>query len=327
MKPLPGTWLGALIGHLILIPLWTLSPIPMIAAIVMLFCSAPWPFYGLVLIAVFVAISIIPFPYTPACVRLFYNLDIRTYYKTCKLCGPHLGKMGHEKTLFMFHPHGVLATGFVVNGCWGAQFNKLTAKKDLDAPKNTGTVFLIARNLREWAPLFKVLCDLSGRLESATKSNIQRFMKKGRNLAIIPGGFEDATLHEYGKDRTMMSPRKGLIKYALQHGYKVTPIWSFGECETYHTFTPMLKQRLALNKYSIPGVLFFGWWLIPIFPRVDSEVLTYIGEPLQLPTIAEPTEGEIDLWHGKYVQALKDLYNAHKAEAMPGKPDAALEVW
>ena len=96
-----------------------------------------------------------------------------------------------------------------------------------------------------------------------------------------PGGFEDATLHAKGLERTMMRPRKGLIKYALQHGYAVTPVYTFGESDTYYSFTGLLEQRLALNKYSIPGVAFFGWWKCPVFPRLESEILTYVGPPLQ----------------------------------------------
>ena len=84
----------------------------------------------------------------------------------------------------------------------------------------------------------------------------------------------------------------------------MTPIWSFGECRAISYLHADAQAALGIEQILDPGVLFFGWWLIPIFPRVDSEVLTYIGEPLQLPTIEEPTEGEIDLWHGEYVQAL-----------------------
>ena len=47
----------------------------------------------------------------------------------------------------------------------------------------------------------------------------------------------------------------------------------------------------------------------------------------QLPTIPEPTEAEIDTWHDKYLAALRSLYDAHKAEAMPHRPDAQLEIW
>ena len=91
-------------------------------------------------------------------------------------------------------------------------------------------------------PLIQVVCDVSGRLESATRENIISLMRRGRydtharsrshtcthvghslntrahtrrrgrNLAIIPGGFEDATLYARGKHRTAMSNRKGLVK-------------------------------------------------------------------------------------------------------------------
>ena len=37
--------------------------------------------------------------------------------------------------------------------------------------------------LREFVPLFKVLCDVVGRLESASKANIQQLMRSRRSLA------------------------------------------------------------------------------------------------------------------------------------------------
>lgn len=324
LKPLHGTWLGAFVGHGILIPLWTLSPVPMIAAVIALFYGTTAKLCGLATLLFFALISMYRFPYSKWLVQMFYDLDLPRYYRRCEVRGKHLGEVPQEKNLFMFHPHGILAVGFVVNGCWGRHFNSLASKRDLQEER-PGTVFLIARNLREWAPLFKVLCDLSGRLESATRSNIQRLMKQGRNLAIIPGGFEDATLHAFGKHRTMMTPRKGLIKYALQHGYAVTPVYSFGECETYYTFTGFLQQRLALNKWSIPAVLFFGWTLVPLFPRLESEVFTYVGKPLQLPKIPEPSPVEVDEWHAKYLAALRQLFEENKAEA--GRPEARLDIY
>ena len=128
-----------------------------------------------------------------------------------------------------------------------------------------------------------------------------------------------------------MKPRKGLIKYALRHGYAVTPIWTFGESETYWTFTGMLKQRLALNAYSIPGVVFFGEPFFPLFPRHKSVCLTYVGEPLQMPDCGpEPTDAQVDEWHGEYMDALRELYAKHKAEANAegaGRAEATLEIW
>jgi hypothetical protein len=40
-------------------------------------------------------------------------------------------------------------------------------------------------------------------------------------------------------------------------------------------------------------VLFWGEPLVPTFPRIDSQVLTYVGEPLQLPTIDLPTDEQV----------------------------------
>lgn len=105
----------------------------------------------------------------------------------------------------------------------------------------------------------------------------------------------------------------------------LTPIYSFGESETYYTFTPLLRLRLALNGYGLPAVAFFGWPLFPVLPRTDSQVFTYVGAPLQLPSLPEPTAGQVDEWHAKYVAALRELFDASKAEA--GQPDAVLELW
>eukprot|EP00967_Tisochrysis_lutea_P138802 scaffold251081_cov35-Tisochrysis_lutea.AAC.1 len=236
----------------------------------------------------------------------------------------------------MFHPHGILSVGFVCNGVWSREFNDYASEPaqaslrtarpgDAYAEPWQGTAFLIARNLREWSGFFKLLCDISGRLESATKERMTELMRAGRNLAIIPGGFEDATLHVYGKERTAILGRKGLIKYALQHGYAITPIYTFGESETYHTFTGALKPRLAINRYGIPAVAFWGEPLLPPFPKQRAEVISCIGTPLQLPKLEDPTADEVNAWHSRYLAALRALFDAHKAEC--GKPDAQLEIW
>ena len=44
--------------------------------------------------------------------------------------------------------------------------------------------------------------------------------------------------------------RKGLVKYALQHGYALTPIYSFGENESFVTFSGLLPLRLWFNRFQ-----------------------------------------------------------------------------
>ncbi|CAK0905044.1 unnamed protein product [Prorocentrum cordatum] len=71
-------------------------------------------------------------------------------------------------------------------------------------------------------------------------------------------------------------------------------------------------------------VAFVGWRFLPILPRPQARLLTYVGAGIDLPHIPEPTKQDVEKWHGEYVQALVRLFDARKAEA--GWPDAVLEV-
>ena len=81
------------------------------------------------------------FPYSPGLPRLLYDLDMPRYYRKCELRGPGLRLMEKSKTLFMFHPHGILSAGFSVNGCWSKDFNALACEKDLDTQPSSNTLF------------------------------------------------------------------------------------------------------------------------------------------------------------------------------------------
>lgn len=45
--------------------------------------------------------------------------------------------------------------------------------------------------------------------------NMKKLMKRGDNIAILPGGFEEATITSTRECRTFIKNRKGFIKYAL----------------------------------------------------------------------------------------------------------------
>ena len=162
-----------------------------------------------------------------------------------------------------------------------------------------------------------------------------------------------ATLYARGAHRVYILRRKGFVKYALQHGckhsllptwsssllldqqrrrarptthrYKLQPIYTFGEADTYTAFTGLLRLRLWINTLGMPAVLFWGAHFFPLLPRTSSRVLSYVGEPIQMPRIPHPTSEELDTWHGRYVDALVRTFEENKAEA--GYPNATLELW
>lgn len=52
-------------------------------------------------------------------------------------------------------------------------------------------------------------------VQSVDANNLRRHMKEGNTIALLPGGFEEATLTSNTKERVFIKKRKGFIKYSL----------------------------------------------------------------------------------------------------------------
>ena len=149
--------------------------------------------------------------------------------------------------------------------------------------------------------------------ESVGKRNMLKRMKSSANIGLIPGGFEEATIFAHDHHRVFIRNRRGFVKYALQHGYKVHPVYSFGEEKTYYAFPYFLNARLWLNKWKIPAVAFFGF-LLPFLPKPKVDLVTVVGTGIPFPTISNPTPKDVDQYHTKYVEELRNLFDKHKSK-------------
>eukprot|EP00545_Synedropsis_sp_CCMP1620_P012764 CAMPEP_0119028142 /NCGR_PEP_ID=MMETSP1176-20130426/38397_1 /TAXON_ID=265551 /ORGANISM="Synedropsis recta cf, Strain CCMP1620" /LENGTH=156 /DNA_ID=CAMNT_0006984217 /DNA_START=437 /DNA_END=907 /DNA_ORIENTATION=+ len=153
------------------------------------------------------------------------------------------------------------------------------------------------------------------------------YFKNGLDLALPPGGFEEATLTSMTQDRVFIKKRTGFIKLCLQYGVAVRPVYVFGERNLFWNIQGFWKFRLAVNRYGLPMIFPWGHPLMPLMPKTAAKLLIVVGAPLVLPTIAKPTKEEVALWHGKYVAALTKLFNEHKEEAYENGKEVKLEVW
>ncbi len=175
------------------------------------------------------------------------------------------------------------------------------------------------------APLFRVwFVKVLGGLYSATKASTLHFMKRGVSFGLIPGGFHEATICSPSTDRVFLKDRKGFVKYALQHGYALQPVYTFGESDTYSNLQGSWSLRWTLNDWKVPAIVPVGRWWCPLLPRA-CELHTVGGLPLRLPKIDKPTAGDVDEWHGKYVEHLKTHFNKHKKQF--GSGERELEIW
>eukprot|EP00811_Abedinium_folium_P036919 NODE_9583_length_1413_cov_4.399689.p1 GENE.NODE_9583_length_1413_cov_4.399689~~NODE_9583_length_1413_cov_4.399689.p1 ORF type:complete len:319 (-),score=103.26 NODE_9583_length_1413_cov_4.399689:304-1260(-) len=245
--------------------------------------------------------------------RLVQWMDPRSYYAETKLEG-HLTSIEKGRSLLLFHPHGILCGGYSWNGCWSEKMRTHAGRCH----------FFIDPMLRSWNPFFKLVADVHGRLESLKPANVRRCMAAGENVALVPGGFEDATMTKSYEQGVVVRTKLMaiMLRYGLEFGYRVHPVYSFGENELYTTVAAGEALRLKLNNYNLPGVIFCGTPIFPLFPRTDGRIITYVGKPLLLPQIARPTAEDIEHWTCEYEQALLRLFNEFRAEA--GYPDAEL---
>lgn len=215
------------------------------------------------------------------------------------------------KTLLAFHPHGVLCCGWSINGCMGTEL--------LDSEVSwlgTGALFKL--------PVISDMLTWYGGAP-AEKESFVGLMKRGANICVLPGGFEEATIFKHGKHRIYLRKRRGFIKYALQHGYTLQPVYTFGEESTYWTLPGLERIGLWVNKYKIPAVVALGKYFF--MPNDDVSLVTVIGKRMPLPTIASPTRADVQNWHTKYIQAVQELFDKHKAKYAAQGEAAVLEVW
>jgi len=113
-------------------------------------------------------------------------------------------------------------------------------------------------------------------------------------------------------------------RYALQHGYALTPCYCFGEKETYGNLQGWWGPRFWLNGQGLPAIVPFGKWWSPLLPRAERLHIV-VGKALQLPCVASPSDADVAKWHAEYVGSLVALFDRHKASY--GEADAKLEVW
>ncbi|KAL1504353.1 hypothetical protein AB1Y20_010759 [Prymnesium parvum] len=252
------------------------------------------------------------------CRLLTHVLDGRAYFARCELRGA-LEALPPARMLLAAHPHGIFAAGWSWNLFWNFALHERAGRIG----------FLMDANLRLTSPSFRLLCDWYAAptrwAGAATKDVIKRAMAGGESIALLPGGFQEATICKRGADRVYVRKRTGFIKYCLQEGYAIVPAYTFGESDLYSTFNGLMGVRLWLAKRNIPAVAMLGDWRCPLLPYRDVPLVTCIGRPLQLPRIAEPTSADVEEWHAKYIAALQTTFEENKAQA--GRPDAVLELW
>ncbi|XP_077399896.1 2-acylglycerol O-acyltransferase 1 isoform X1 [Vanacampus margaritifer] len=219
--------------------------------------------------------------------------------------------------IFGFHPHGVLVTGAFCNFCTESTgFSSLF-------PGLKSHLLMLPFWFR--VPFFRDYIMCVG-LVSSSKSSLSYLMSRpqGGNVAVIAvGAAREALDARPGALTLQLRQRKGFIKLALRHGAQLVPVFSFGENELFEQIQNPTGSRLrtvqdrlqSIMGISLPlingrGVFQYSFGLMPH----RKAILTVVGKPIQVATIASPSSEDIDTLHKVYLEHLSELFERHKHE-------------
>ena len=217
-----------------------------------------------------------------------------------------------SRTLTTVAPHGILTLGwsYIIS----SNIYRHTQTNWLVAPAMMNLPFI--GDIMRWTRCFS--CDAA---------SMNKFMKAGINIGLIPGGFHEATLYTRGRHRLYLKNRKGFIKYALQYGYSIQPTYVFGEELTFWTLDIFPKSiAFQLNKWHIPTCIFTGKYF-SFMPDWDMDFHVVVGKNIKLPQIASPTKEEVDKYHAVFIAAYQELFDANKEKYAATGKNAVLEIY
>lgn len=212
--------------------------------------------------------------------------------------------------IFVCHPHGIIGVSPMTSfGTDASGFN--TTFPGLK-------VHLLGHNAIFRIPFFREWCLMHGH-GVAGRDTCLYLLRRGHSIALAPGGAKESLESVPGTMRLVLRNRKGFARLGLRTGAALVPVLGFGENELYstvqfekHTWRRRIQERLQ-QRLGFAMPLFYGLSWLPLVPR-RRPVTTLVGPPLWPPeVVADPTAEQVDTFHGQYCQALRELFDKHKA--------------
>lgn len=213
----------------------------------------------------------------------------------------------YKKYIYIFHPHGLFSLSHYLN-----VGTNLTNWKDKDT---NGT----ALNILWWLPFGKELLEITGFVPS-NYNDMKKVLVENHSLSVTLGGVKEMALSEENTMILNIAKRKGIFKMALETGTPIVPILVYGENEIYkinqNWFLKFINNILLKYNLFFPIPTFESCykWLSLFLNPLEHPVKTYIGKPIDVKKIDEPTSENIIRLREQYFKELRKLYKDTKPE-------------